>query len=145
MSHIHHRRRDDDPWGMIEDTGAEEEYQGLLGGREQQQAYIHSTHADDLLERREQIDGITKEISDVQEIFQDFATLVKNQEVQIDDIESNILDTQEKTEEALREVRLASDYTRRRRNALCYALLFFLLVLVVIGLFIYELSDINSS
>eukprot|EP00471_Norrisiella_sphaerica_P005009 CAMPEP_0184486790 /NCGR_PEP_ID=MMETSP0113_2-20130426/8629_1 /TAXON_ID=91329 /ORGANISM="Norrisiella sphaerica, Strain BC52" /LENGTH=133 /DNA_ID=CAMNT_0026868833 /DNA_START=37 /DNA_END=438 /DNA_ORIENTATION=+ len=121
------------------DEGHEEEEHGLL---ESQQIYQEETNmGESILRRREQITDITKEITDVQEMFQDFATMVKEQGVEIDDIESNILDTKEKTQEALKEVVMASDYTRRKRNALCYTFLFFLLILLGFGLFAWELSD----
>mmetsp|Transcript_14187 Transcript_14187/g.16987 ORF Transcript_14187/g.16987 Transcript_14187/m.16987 type:complete len:128 (+) Transcript_14187:17-400(+) len=116
----------------------DEESHSLLGG---QQTYAQGNRGESILRRREQINDITKEITDVQEIFHDFATLVKEQGVEIDDIESNILDTKEKTEEALKEVVMASDYTRRKRNALCYTFLFFVLVVLGVGLFAWELSD----
>uniref|UniRef100_A0A7S3Z9Q2 t-SNARE coiled-coil homology domain-containing protein n=1 Tax=Lotharella globosa TaxID=91324 RepID=A0A7S3Z9Q2_9EUKA len=119
----------------------EEESHGLLGGR---QMYDEGSNVgQDLIRRREQVKDISREITDVQEIFHDFASMVKEQGVHINDIESNILDTKEKTEEALKEVVMASDYTRRKRNALCYTLLFFLLITLGIGLFVYELSDNN--
>eukprot|EP00954_Amorphochlora_amoebiformis_P010560 825162-Amorphochlora_amoeboformis.AAC.1 len=122
-----------------EDEEATMERHGLLGGQQVITRRGASTEHD-LIRRREQIEDISQEITDVQEIFHDFATLVKDQRVEIDDIESNIMDTKEKTDEALKEVVMASDYSRRKRNALCYTLFFFLLVTVGVGIFAYELS-----
>mmetsp|Transcript_21475 Transcript_21475/g.31946 ORF Transcript_21475/g.31946 Transcript_21475/m.31946 type:complete len:133 (+) Transcript_21475:42-440(+) len=128
-----------EPW--FEDEEARMEKEGLLGGRQSTLQHRRQVRGD-ILRKHEQIDDISRSITDVQEIFQDFASLVKGQQIAIDDIESNIQDTKEKTEEALKEVVTASDYSRRRRNALCYTLFFVLLVTAGVGIFAYELSSV---
>lgn len=94
----------------------------------------------DLRDQREQIREIQSEITDVQEIFEDFHDIVQDQQGMVDSIHLNIKESHVKVEEGLGQIRIASEHSRRKRNALCYTLFFFFLVVLGIGVFMYEFS-----
>ncbi|EIE21609.1 snare-domain-containing protein [Coccomyxa subellipsoidea C-169] len=88
-----------------------------------------------LIDERDQgIAEISQQIGEVNEIFQDLAVLVNDQGLMLDDIESNIERTADRTRAAGSELVRAERYQRSSRNKMCLILLIVAFVLAVIVL-----------
>jgi len=72
----------------------------------------------------------------VNALFTDLATLVDQQGVMIDNIESNIEDTRVHTSEAVKEVTKASNYQKSARSKMCWLALIIVIVMAVIAVII---------
>ncbi|QDZ23611.1 syntaxin [Chloropicon primus] len=85
-----------------------------------------------LTEREEDIKEIQFQIGEVTEIFQDLAVLVSEQGEVIDDVESNIVSTYDRTEEANKELKKAAKHQKAARMQLCTIFMILVVGLIVL-------------
>ncbi|KAK9238348.1 t-SNARE [Lipomyces kononenkoae] len=90
-----------------------------------------------IAERELEIQGIEQGISELNEIFRDLGTMVTEQGVLIDNIESNITNVADSTQHASAELTKASRYQKSSRNKSCCLLLILVLILAVVLLAVF--------
>ncbi|KAK9390367.1 t-SNARE [Lipomyces mesembrius] len=90
-----------------------------------------------IAERELEIQGIEQGISELNEIFRDLGTMVTEQGVLIDNIESNITNVADSTQHASAELTKASRYQKSSRNKSCCLLLILVVILAVVLLAVF--------
>lgn len=85
-----------------------------------------------VIDREQGIKQIEKTMQDVHGIMQDMASLVQQQGVWIDDIESNIATTHEETKKGNEELRAASALQKKSRNKLCFIIIGLAILVAII-------------
>ncbi|KAK9467256.1 t-SNARE [Lipomyces arxii] len=90
-----------------------------------------------IAEREVEIQGIEQGISELNEIFRDLGTMVTEQGVMIDNIESNITNVADSTQHASAELTKASRYQKSTRNRSCCLLFILVVILTVVLLAIF--------
>ncbi|KAK9369036.1 t-SNARE [Lipomyces kononenkoae] len=90
-----------------------------------------------IAERELEIQGIEQGISELNEIFRDLGTMVTEQGVLIDNIESNITNVADSTQHASAELTKASRYQKSSRNKSCCLLLILVIILAVVLLAVF--------
>ncbi|KAK9459690.1 t-SNARE [Lipomyces oligophaga] len=90
-----------------------------------------------IAEREIEIQGIEQGISELNEIFRDLGTMVNEQGVMIDNIESNITNVADSTQHASTELTKASQYQKSSRNKSCCLLLVLVVILAVVLLAVF--------
>ncbi|KAK9325466.1 t-SNARE [Lipomyces orientalis] len=90
-----------------------------------------------IAERELEIQGIEQGISELNEIFRDLGTMVTEQGVLIDNIESNITNVADSTQQASAELTKASRYQKGTRNKSCCLLLILVVILAVVLLAVF--------
>jgi len=109
--------------GNYDDYHAENEKHSLIeASRKQQLMQLENDREfnDALIEDREKdIKKIEKSIVEVNEIFTDLANIVQEQGYMIDNIESNITNTEVATSQGVVELQQASKHQRKARNKMC--------------------------
>lgn len=92
----------------------------------------------ELLQEREQaVRKLEADISDVNQIFKDLATLVHEQGEVIDSIEANVEQAQIQVSEGTQQLSKAREHQAAARRKACFLILVFLLVAIVIGLIVW--------
>lgn len=124
--------------GDVESGGGDSEKQALLQEQKRKDDFVlvnEMTYNESLIDERDHgIAEIQQQIGEVNEIFQDLAVLVNDQGMQLDDIESNITRTAERTLEGNRELIQAERSQRSARNRTCWILMVVAVVMVVLVL-----------
>ncbi|KAK9454532.1 t-SNARE [Dipodascopsis uninucleata] len=90
-----------------------------------------------IAERELEIQGIEQGISELNEIFRDLGTMVTEQGVMIDNIESNITNVAQSTQNASEELTKASKYQKSSRNKSCCLLFILAIILTVVLLAVF--------
>ncbi|KAK7205576.1 t-SNARE [Myxozyma melibiosi] len=90
-----------------------------------------------IAEREIEIQGIEQGISELNEIFRDLGTMVTEQGVMIDNIESNITSVADHTQNASAELTKASRHQKSSRNKSCCLLLVLVVILIVVLLAVF--------
>ncbi|KAJ8102725.1 t-SNARE [Lipomyces tetrasporus] len=90
-----------------------------------------------IAERELEIQGIEQGISELNEIFRDLGTMVTEQGVLVDNIESNITNVADSTQQASAELTKASRYQKGTRNKSCCLLLILVVILAVVLLAVF--------
>jgi len=123
----------------------EEEAEALLAREANKQELIELDNMIDynqaLIEERDQgIAEIQQQIGEVNEMFQDLAVLVNDQGEQLQDIESNIFVTAERTAESRDELVRAARIQRKSRRCWCWMSVIITLVLFVLFFIIFGIN-----
>ncbi|KAK9451517.1 t-SNARE [Limtongia smithiae] len=110
----------------------------------QQQQQLDAISQDELdfqnsliAERELEIQGIEQGITELNEIFRDLGTMVTEQGVLVDNIESNITSVADHTQNASTELTKASRHQKSSRNRSCCLLLILVIILVVVLLAVF--------
>ncbi|KAK9473090.1 t-SNARE [Dipodascopsis tothii] len=90
-----------------------------------------------IAEREIEIQGIEQGISELNEIFRDLGTMVTEQGVLIDNIESNITNVAVNTQNASTELTKASRYQKSTRNKCCCLFIILAIILTVVLLAVF--------
>lgn len=88
------------------------------------------------LEREEDVSQLEKNVTQVNEMFKDLATIVQEQGVFIDTIESNIEVGASRVEQGNTELKKAVKYERSTRSKMCWIALFAVIALLVVAVII---------
>ena len=95
-----------------------------------------------ILEQREQdINHLAIEIEQVSELFSDLAVLVSAQGDVIDNIQTNIENTNHNVERGTRHIVKANKYQMKKRKCYCLVGLFFMIGIVIVILIIISLVN----
>ena len=87
-----------------------------------------------IIEREAEIRNIEQGVSELNELFRDVATIVREQGDMIDTIDVNVENVRNDTRGADVELRQASKYQKNARNKACCLLLIMAIVLIIIVL-----------
>ena len=87
-----------------------------------------------LREREVDINTLSQEVQEVSEIFQDLAVLVQDQGEHIDNIETNIIQTNNYIKRGERQIIKASRYQKSSRKCICLGLCALSISLLIIFL-----------
>jgi len=125
----------DDVGGTEGDEG--EQHSELLQQQIHQQQQLADQgevdFTDALIQEREQdIQGIEQGINELNEIFRDLGTIVTEQGVLVDNIESNISNVHDHTRGAATELTKASRYQRSSRNRMCCLLVILAIIVTIV-------------
>jgi len=99
---------------------------------ESQRAYIDGVN----LQREDEIRQLESNVIMVNEMFHDLATIVKEQDVLIDNIDSNVTNALADVEEGEKEIDKAANYQKKSRSKMCCILALVSIILLVVILVI---------
>jgi len=99
---------------------------------ESQRAYIDGVN----LQREEEVRQLENNVIMVNEMFHDLAQIVKEQDVLIDNIDSNVSNALADVEEGERQIDKAADYQKKSRSKMCCILALVLVILLVVVLIV---------
>jgi len=85
-------------------------------------------------ERNRDIKKIESSVLEVNEIFRDLSHLVVEQGQMIDNIESNVEESVDYTNQGVVEVVKANEYQKSARTKMCFVLLFFVVIVAVVAI-----------
>ena len=121
---------------LLESSGSQEQESGphQLQARVQREAAFNEAL---ILERDQGIAEIQHSIAEINEIFRDLAVLVHEQGEQIDDIEANILRSEQRTREAGEQIAKAEKGQKAARNRLLIILVLFAVLVLVLALVLF--------
>jgi len=108
----------------------EQERKEMAAQLENQRAYIDGVN----LQREEEIRQLEQNVAQVNEMFHDLAQIVKDQDVLIDNIDSNISNALENVEEGEKEIDKAAEYQKKSRSKMCCILAICVVILLVLVL-----------
>lgn len=95
---------------------------------------------DEQEKRHREILEIERDVREVAEIYKDLASMVDEQQVNIDSIEKNITETHHKTESALKDLQSAEAYQRKARKRACCCGFLLLLIIGLIVLIVFGIQ-----
>jgi t-SNARE complex subunit (syntaxin) len=87
-------------------------------------------------ERNEEFKYLENELRGLNEMFVDIAVMIKDQGTMVDTIEQNTQHAVAHSDEAVIQLRKASEYQRKSRTKLCCVALILTLILAAIGIFL---------
>eukprot|EP01086_Lenisia_limosa_P012725 TRINITY_DN41261_c0_g1_i1.p1 TRINITY_DN41261_c0_g1~~TRINITY_DN41261_c0_g1_i1.p1 ORF type:complete len:263 (-),score=75.78 TRINITY_DN41261_c0_g1_i1:125-913(-) len=122
---------DDDGDVMEEERRRKEQRRADLDRRHQQQSMVEADLEQNealIAEREEGIAQIDTTIHEINDIFKDLATMVHDQGAQLDSIETNLINTDNRVSQASGELTKASDYQKAARRKACYLMLIVLII-----------------
>lgn len=98
---------------------------------QQQQNQIEDVGERIMEERVVAINQLSSDVQQVSDLFTDMALLVNEQGQNIDNIETNIINSRNNIEGANRQLVKASRYQRRKRKCVCRCICFLIIVLII--------------
>jgi len=99
---------------------------------ESQRAYIDGVN----LQREDEINQLENNVIMVNEMFHDLAQIVKEQDVLIDNIDSNVTNALTDVEEGEKQIDKAAEYQKKSRSKMCCILAMVIIILLVVVLII---------
>jgi len=99
---------------------------------ENQRAYIDGVN----LQREDEVEQLEKNVIMVNEMFHDLASIVKEQDVLIDNIDSNVTHALDDVEEGEKQIDKAAEYQKKSRSKMCCILAMVTIILLVVILVI---------
>lgn len=118
---------------ILIDIGDNQQQQQL----QQQQQQQLPNNLDDLRERDGNVRRIESDVIEVNQIFKELATMVRDQGETIDTIESSIFRANSQVQQGAQEISKAREYQEkaRRRKCLLFGILFVVLLIVMLVAF----------
>ncbi|CAG2115504.1 unnamed protein product, partial [Medioppia subpectinata] len=88
-------------------------------------------------QQHESVKRLESDIQDVNQIFQELAKMVYEQQEVVDHIETNVVSAQIQVEGGNQQLRTAAEYQRKARKKRLWIIIIFVIILVILTLIIY--------
>lgn len=98
----------------------------------------HSLINETIMSAREiEINNLAIEVEQVSDIFNDLSILVQNQGHCIDNIETNIINSENNIEQANIQITKINNYRKTKRRYMCKCIIFVIILVIIIIIILY--------